>query len=70
MGTGWEFARAPGASAFEPFFTTKDGIGTGIGAGVTRELVEKNGGQIDLRSDVDRPGFPTVFHLEFRVAMA
>jgi two-component system, NtrC family, sensor kinase len=35
---------------FEPFFTTKGTIGTGIGLWVTRQLVEKNGGSIRVRS--------------------
>jgi signal transduction histidine kinase len=35
------------------FFTTKGNIGTGIGLWVTRQLVEKRGGQITLTSDTD-----------------
>lgn len=35
---------------FEPFFTTKGNVGTGIGLWVTRELLERRGGQISITS--------------------
>lgn len=40
---------------FEPFFTTKESIGTGLGLFVSKELIEKRGGTIRVRSS-DRPG--------------
>jgi PAS domain S-box-containing protein len=48
---------------FEPFFTTKKDTGTGLGLWVSRELIEKRGGYLNVRSSVDgrRPG--TVFSL-------
>jgi PAS domain S-box-containing protein len=48
------------ARLFEPFFTTKKDIGTGLGLWVTRQLVEKNGGTIRVRS---REGSGTVFRV-------
>ncbi len=39
---------------FEPFFTTKKEIGTGLGLWVTRQIVEKHGGSIRVRSQVGR----------------
>jgi signal transduction histidine kinase len=38
---------------FEPFFTTKGNLGTGIGLWVTRQLVERRGGQISVTSSAE-----------------
>ena len=37
-------------NVFEPFFTTKGSLGTGIGLWVTRQLIEKRGGTIEIAS--------------------
>jgi len=50
---------------FEPFFSTKQDVGTGIGLWVTRELVEKNGGSIEVRSGELSGGMRTSFRIEF-----
>jgi signal transduction histidine kinase len=52
---------------FDAFFTTKEGVGTGIGLWVTRELVEKNGGTI--RAEVrDGNALRTAFRVELPLA--
>jgi PAS domain S-box-containing protein len=51
-------------SLFAPFFTTKKDVGTGLGLWITRELVQKAGGSIRVRSRVgERSG--TVVVLTF-----
>ncbi len=49
------------ARVFEPFFTTKKDIGTGLGLWVSRELIEKQGGRLTVRSRVDGARTGTVF---------
>jgi two-component system, NtrC family, sensor kinase len=48
---------------FEPFFTTKGTVGTGIGLWVSRQLVEKNGGSIWVRSNTDGKHKGTTFSI-------
>jgi PAS domain S-box-containing protein len=50
-------------SIFEPFFTTKKETGTGLGLWVSRELVEKHGGSLRVRSNVTSPRTGTVFSI-------
>jgi len=54
---------------FEPFFTTKEETGTGIGLWVTKELVEKNGGSICLRSELAEDGMRTRFEVCFPIIL-
>jgi signal transduction histidine kinase len=51
-GQGIEQENLP--KVFEPFFTTKGNVGTGIGLWVTRELLERRGGQISIASSTAR----------------
>lgn len=50
--TGIGIPKENGAKIFEPFFTTK-AKGIGLGLAVSKSLVEANGGQIKLESQVD-----------------
>lgn len=49
------------AKIFDPFFSTKGDHGTGLGLWVTRQLVEKHGGSIRMRSRNQAPRTGTAF---------
>lgn len=48
------------AQIFEPFVTTRSSTGTGLGLWVSKQLVEKHGGRIRLRSITDSTQHGTV----------
>ena len=58
-GHGMEAATAK--QIFDPFFTTKGTVGTGLGLWVCKQLVEKNGGSIRVRSSTEGQHRGTTF---------
>ena len=52
---------------FEPFFTTKKEVGTGLGLWVSREIVSRHGGSIQVLSNGDAAGTGTVFSVQLPV---
>jgi two-component system NtrC family sensor kinase len=53
--TGPGIAQEHVSRIFEPFFTTKPaGSGTGLGLPISREIVQRHGGEIHVRSEVAR----------------
>jgi signal transduction histidine kinase len=59
--SGHGIPRAHRDKIFEPFFTTKTEKGTGLGLWVVREIVERYGGSIRLRSGTAPGAMGTVF---------
>lgn len=54
--TGYGIAPANLTKIFEPFFTTKKDVGTGLGLWVSKEIVEKLGGKIEVASSGENQG--------------
>jgi signal transduction histidine kinase len=50
---GHGMAAATSKHIFDPFFTTKGSVGTGLGLWVCKQLIEKNGGSIRVRSNTE-----------------
>ena len=56
------------ARVFDPFFTTKPvGKGTGLGLAISYEIVQRHGGEIEVRSELGRG---TVFSVWLPLAAA
>jgi PAS domain S-box-containing protein len=55
------------ARIFEPFFTTKSDVGTGLGLWMSRQIVEKHGGSIAFRTNVEKGRSGTCFSVVLAV---
>ncbi len=55
---------------FEPFFTTKGTVGTGLGLWVSKQIVDKHGGTIRMRSSNNGERRGTVFSVVLPVSPA
>ena len=50
-------------SLFQPFFTTKGTVGNGLGLWVSKQIIEKHGGSIQVRSRTRGPRQGTTFSI-------
>jgi PAS domain S-box-containing protein len=48
---------------FEPFFTTKKDVGTGLGLWVTKEIIDRHGGSIEVHSRKDKHTSGAIFNV-------
>jgi len=60
-GKGIDAATLP--RIFEPLFTTKEATGSGLGLWVSKQIVEKHGGSIRVRSNPQKPRNGTVISI-------
>ncbi|MBZ5507774.1 MAG: PAS domain S-box protein [Acidobacteriia bacterium] len=63
LDTGSGIAPQHMSSLFQPFFTTKEDIGTGLGLWITRNIIEKHGGVIYVKSRTGPAQHGTVFSI-------
>ncbi|MEO6966255.1 MAG: ATP-binding protein [Acidobacteriaceae bacterium] len=61
--TGSGMSSATLSRIFEPFFTTKGLVGTGLGLWISRDIVDRNGGALQVRSSQSGRCSGTVFAL-------
>ena len=54
---------------FQPFFTTKGSVGNGLGLWVSKQIVEKHGGSIQVRSRTSGPHQGTTFSVVLPVRL-
>jgi signal transduction histidine kinase len=59
--SGHGITPATAKQMFDPFFTTKGSVGTGLGLWVCKQLVDKNGGHLRVRSTTRGPKHGTTF---------
>jgi len=67
---GHGISREASAQLFKPFFTTKGLVGNGLGLWVSKQIVEKHGGSIQVRSNTSVPRQGTTFSMVFPVEQA
>ena len=74
LDTGSGIARQHRKNLFQPFFTTKQDVGTGLGLWITRNIVDKHKGLIQVKSSTGAGSHGTAFSiflpLEARGALA
>jgi signal transduction histidine kinase len=68
--SGHGITPAIGKQMFDPFFTTKGTVGTGLGLWVCKQLVEKNGGHLRVRSRTHGPKRGTTFSVTLPTNLA
>jgi signal transduction histidine kinase len=59
--SGHGISKATAKQMFDPFFTTKGTVGTGLGLWVCKQLIDKNGGFLRVRSTTAGPHRGTTF---------
>lgn len=68
--SGYGISRDALASLFQPFFTTKGLVGNGLGLWVSKQLIEKHGGTIQVRSQTSGRLQGTTFSMVLPVEYA
>jgi PAS domain S-box-containing protein len=63
LDTGSGIAPGNRNNLFQPFFTTKADVGTGLGLWITRNIIEKHGGIIRVRSRTGAKAHGTAFSI-------